>query len=61
MTREEMLIEIDFLRLPSQGGHKIGITGGAGEWRCEFDAAVGKGTTPVEAYLAAKELGMARP
>lgn len=53
MTREEMLVEIEEYR---KNGHAIGITGSGQDWRCEFDNEVGKGETPIAAYLAAKSL-----
>jgi len=51
MTREEMLVGIDALRVQ---GHKIGIVGAGSAWECQFDEATGKGANPVEAYIAAK-------
>ncbi len=50
-----MLGEIDLLR--SQG-HTIGIRGEAGNWTCEFDASKGAGSTPVDAFMAARDLAI---
>ena len=52
MTYAEMLKEIELIRLK---GLKVSITGNnADGWRCEIDKIVGKGKTPVDAYLQAK-------
>ena len=52
MTREEMLEEIELLR---SEGHNIGIPGHVGEWTCEFDGNRFTGTTPMEAFAAARD------
>lgn len=54
MTRDEMIHDIERLRTKASGSHRIGIVGSVGNWQCQFDDKIANGTTPMEAYEAAK-------